>query len=295
MEGELSICISSYLSSRRAETRETLLSLSLSLDIYLVFTDICRTRFSPSTSVVRSRHVGLCLNPKLTFGCIGNFSLPLGISTYVYVCYIATGQKQVCLHAREKLSTSPPRVCVSAACMHANKDIKPYIHLSIYPERERGMFLHARIHTSVSTSPLRVSPSSRSSFSQHRHTSHISIYQQIGVLLRVQTHVYVKKQKRTSLFATGGSLRTFRTPVSHPSAYLQSLYLSPVVLCLFSFSFFSTAWCEQKKIQEYVIRSLYVELLGHDASFAHFHAVKLTNESHNLKAKRLGKTEINRD
>ncbi|KFH14088.1 adapter-related protein [Toxoplasma gondii MAS] len=44
----------------------------------------------------------------------------------------------------------------------------------------------------------------------------------------------------------------------------------------------------QHKMQELLIRSLYVELLGHDASFAHFHAVKMTNQTNNIKAKRLG-------
>ncbi|CBZ52097.1 adaptin N terminal region domain-containing protein [Neospora caninum Liverpool] len=43
-----------------------------------------------------------------------------------------------------------------------------------------------------------------------------------------------------------------------------------------------------QKMQELLIRSLYVELLGHDASFAHFHAVKMTNQTNNIKAKRLG-------
>lgn len=42
-----------------------------------------------------------------------------------------------------------------------------------------------------------------------------------------------------------------------------------------------------KKMKEYMIRAVYIEMLGHDASFAYIHAVKLTNEKH-LFAKRIG-------
>jgi len=42
-----------------------------------------------------------------------------------------------------------------------------------------------------------------------------------------------------------------------------------------------------KKMKEYMIRAVYVEMLGHDASFAYIHAVKLTHEK-TLIAKRTG-------
>jgi len=42
-----------------------------------------------------------------------------------------------------------------------------------------------------------------------------------------------------------------------------------------------------KKVKEYMIRAVYAEMLGHDASFAYIHAVKLTHEK-NLFAKRIG-------
>mmetsp|Transcript_87521 Transcript_87521/g.137026 ORF Transcript_87521/g.137026 Transcript_87521/m.137026 type:complete len:970 (+) Transcript_87521:186-3095(+) len=42
-----------------------------------------------------------------------------------------------------------------------------------------------------------------------------------------------------------------------------------------------------KKMKEYMIRAVYVEMLGHDASFAYIHAVKLTHEK-TLLAKRVG-------
>jgi len=42
-----------------------------------------------------------------------------------------------------------------------------------------------------------------------------------------------------------------------------------------------------KKMKEYMIRAVYAEMLGHDASFAYIHAVKLTHEK-NLMAKRIG-------
>jgi AP-4 complex subunit epsilon-1 len=42
-----------------------------------------------------------------------------------------------------------------------------------------------------------------------------------------------------------------------------------------------------KKMKEYMIRAVYVEMLGHDASFAYIHAVKLTHEK-TLLAKRIG-------
>lgn len=41
------------------------------------------------------------------------------------------------------------------------------------------------------------------------------------------------------------------------------------------------------KMKEYLIRSLYVEMLGHDASFSYIHAVKLTHNK-NLLCKRIG-------
>eukprot|EP00438_Fugacium_kawagutii_P011139 Skav221618 [mRNA] locus=scaffold1327:127398:132751:- [translate_table: standard] len=40
-------------------------------------------------------------------------------------------------------------------------------------------------------------------------------------------------------------------------------------------------------MKEYMIRAVYAEMLGHDASFAYIHAVKLTHEK-NLFAKRIG-------
>eukprot|EP00927_Polykrikos_kofoidii_P050231 TRINITY_DN44151_c0_g1_i1.p1 TRINITY_DN44151_c0_g1~~TRINITY_DN44151_c0_g1_i1.p1 ORF type:complete len:1023 (+),score=200.07 TRINITY_DN44151_c0_g1_i1:127-3195(+) len=42
-----------------------------------------------------------------------------------------------------------------------------------------------------------------------------------------------------------------------------------------------------RKMKEFMIRAVYVEMLGHDASFAYIHAVKLTHEK-NLFAKRIG-------
>mmetsp|Transcript_60097 Transcript_60097/g.143211 ORF Transcript_60097/g.143211 Transcript_60097/m.143211 type:complete len:1071 (+) Transcript_60097:145-3357(+) len=42
-----------------------------------------------------------------------------------------------------------------------------------------------------------------------------------------------------------------------------------------------------KKMKEYMVRAIYVEMLGHDASFAYIHAVKLAHEK-NLLAKRIG-------
>lgn len=42
-----------------------------------------------------------------------------------------------------------------------------------------------------------------------------------------------------------------------------------------------------KKMKEYMVRAVYVEMLGHDASFAHVHAAKLTTDKH-LLVKRIG-------
>jgi AP-4 complex subunit epsilon-1 len=43
----------------------------------------------------------------------------------------------------------------------------------------------------------------------------------------------------------------------------------------------------EKKMKELLIRALYVEMLGHDASFSYIHAVNLT-QSKNLLVKRIG-------
>ncbi|CAK9053119.1 AP-4 complex subunit epsilon (AP-4 adaptor complex subunit epsilon) (Adaptor-related protein complex 4 subunit epsilon) (Epsilon subunit of AP-4) (Epsilon-adaptin) [Durusdinium trenchii] len=43
----------------------------------------------------------------------------------------------------------------------------------------------------------------------------------------------------------------------------------------------------KQHLSEYMIRAVYAEMLGHDASFAYIHAVKLTHEK-NLFAKRIG-------
>ncbi|KAK6589619.1 hypothetical protein RS030_1181 [Cryptosporidium xiaoi] len=41
------------------------------------------------------------------------------------------------------------------------------------------------------------------------------------------------------------------------------------------------------KLREYMIRAIYIEMLGHDASFAYIHAIKMTNEK-NALVKRIG-------
>jgi len=43
----------------------------------------------------------------------------------------------------------------------------------------------------------------------------------------------------------------------------------------------------KRKMKEYIIRLLYVEMLGHDASFGYIHAVKMTHDD-NLLSKRTG-------
>lgn len=43
----------------------------------------------------------------------------------------------------------------------------------------------------------------------------------------------------------------------------------------------------EKKMRELLIRALYVEMLGHDASFSHVHAINLT-QSKNLLVKKIG-------
>ena len=43
----------------------------------------------------------------------------------------------------------------------------------------------------------------------------------------------------------------------------------------------------EKKMRELLIRAIYVEMLGHDASFSHIHAVNLT-QSKNLLVKKIG-------
>ena len=44
---------------------------------------------------------------------------------------------------------------------------------------------------------------------------------------------------------------------------------------------------EKNKLKEYLIRLMYVEMLGHDAAFGYIHAVKATNES-DVSLKRVG-------
>ena len=43
---------------------------------------------------------------------------------------------------------------------------------------------------------------------------------------------------------------------------------------------------DKDKLKEYLIRLMYVEMLGHDASFGYIHAVKATTE-HDLALKRV--------
>ena len=43
----------------------------------------------------------------------------------------------------------------------------------------------------------------------------------------------------------------------------------------------------EKKMKELLIRAIYVEMLGHDASFAHVYSINLT-QSKNLLVKRIG-------
>ena len=43
----------------------------------------------------------------------------------------------------------------------------------------------------------------------------------------------------------------------------------------------------EKKLKELLIRAIYVEMLGHDASFAHIYSINLT-QSKNLLVKRIG-------
>lgn len=44
---------------------------------------------------------------------------------------------------------------------------------------------------------------------------------------------------------------------------------------------------EKDRMREYIIRLIYVEMLGHNASFGHIHAVKMTHEA-NLLNKKVG-------
>ena len=44
---------------------------------------------------------------------------------------------------------------------------------------------------------------------------------------------------------------------------------------------------EKAKLKEYLIRLMYVEMLGHDASFGHIHAVNMTQQT-NLVSKHVG-------
>lgn len=44
---------------------------------------------------------------------------------------------------------------------------------------------------------------------------------------------------------------------------------------------------DKSRMQEYLLRLVYVEMLGHSASFGYIHAVKLTHE-HHLPTKRVG-------
>lgn len=49
----------------------------------------------------------------------------------------------------------------------------------------------------------------------------------------------------------------------------------------------STPNIGDKRMKEYLLRAIYIEMLGHDASFAHIHAVNIAR-SNSIMAKRVG-------